>query len=501
MNPIQKEWLVIVAVLMLAMLIYPPWVKITNIVTPAAYATPLQTETQESAGYSWLLEPPKANNSPPFHYASIRIDYARLVTQWAVAAFVLGAGLLYFKGSDKKSLTEWWSSVNASAKPDSPPNPPNTPPPDSPSSEKPKSIDATLNEVEKLLQAAPPISEMQAPKTAGSGKQIAAQSSATKGRSQRSGLFWTSIGLVWVGIIGFIAIQWVTGKSRETQTPRDNPHTSIVSALEETNNAIVSQPQPVDDNAAIIEAQAAAEFEKDFYQKYPDLRPYGKVCDDVAAKLRASGYKGESREAVMKTFAKAAREELGRRFEQGDGGARDYFEAFAWYSLSAAQGDMNATASQDRVYPQATAEFEREFYETNPALKPYEAIADWAANDLAAKGLRGTKEQLMKEFADATRAEIDSLNARITAIKNRYNIQTASSLLQPPKVNYPTVAGVNPNPMINFILQHNAAADADEQRTAAYYQAIRQEVAKYMSTHQMALGQAAIFLGTGFPNH
>lgn len=483
MNPIQKQWLGLGTAVMVAMLIYPPWVKITQIVTRAPYATPLQTETQESAGYSWLLEPPRATN-PPAHgyenfYASIRIDYTRLFTQWAVAAFVLGAGLFYFKGSEKKSLEEWWSSVNASANPDSASDPPKTTPPVSPGSE-------------RKMPTAP-----------GSEKQVLAQRIETKRHSQRSGLFWMIIGLVWLCIIGFITVQWVTGgKSRVPKTPRDNPETSVVPALEETNNAIVNQQQHVDDNAANIEAQAAAEFEKDFYQKYPDLRPYRKVCDDVAAKLQASGYKGESREAVMQTFAKAAREELGRRFEQGDGVARDYFEAFAWYSLSAAQGDMNATACEDRVYPQATAEFEREFYETNPALKPYEAIADWAANDLAAKGLRGTKEQLMKEFADATRAEIDSLNARITAIKNRYNIQTASSLLQPPKVNYPTVAGVNPNPMINFILQHNAAADADEQRTAAYYQAIRQEVAKYMSTqHQMALGQAAVFLGTGFPNH
>ena len=106
MNPVQKELLVLGAAVMLAMTIYPPWVKIAHIVTPARTGSPLQTETQETAGYSWLLEPPKANNEY-LHYESVRIDYARLVTQWAVAVVVLGACLLFFKGSDKKSLAEW----------------------------------------------------------------------------------------------------------------------------------------------------------------------------------------------------------------------------------------------------------------------------------------------------------------------------------------------------------------------------------------------------------
>lgn len=127
MNPIQKQWLGLGAAVMAAMLIYPPWVKITH----PAYGNPVQTDVQQSAGYSWLLEPPKPDNLE-YYYTSIEIDYARLLTQWAVAAFVIGAGLLFFKDSDKKSLAEWWSSVGGSAKPAPPSNPPKPRPPPAP---------------------------------------------------------------------------------------------------------------------------------------------------------------------------------------------------------------------------------------------------------------------------------------------------------------------------------------------------------------------------------
>jgi len=40
------------------------------------------------------------------------------------------------------------------------------------------------------------------------------------------------------------------------------------------------------------------------------LIPYESVVDAVALKLKASGYKGESREAVMAEFAKEARNEI-----------------------------------------------------------------------------------------------------------------------------------------------------------------------------------------------
>lgn len=124
MNPIQKELLVYGAVVMLAMVAFPPWVRITQHVTPAFDKSAVQTETQESAGYSWLFEPPKANNQPSWGYGSyesVKIDFGRLVVQWATVAFVLGAALLYFKGSDKKSLQEWWSTFNRPPKSKEPP--------------------------------------------------------------------------------------------------------------------------------------------------------------------------------------------------------------------------------------------------------------------------------------------------------------------------------------------------------------------------------------------
>ena len=108
---------------------------------------------------------------------------------------------------------------------------------------------------------------------------------------KRSGLFWT-------GIIGFIAILWVIGKNQETNTTQENPNSSAASQVEKPNDA------------ADAEAQAAAQFRKDFFEKYPDLLPYESVVNAVAAKLQASGYKGESREAVMETFAKEARKEI-----------------------------------------------------------------------------------------------------------------------------------------------------------------------------------------------
>ena len=121
--------------------------------------------------------------------------------------------------------------------------------------------------------------------------EVAVQPSTTKSHNK-------SNGLVWVGVIGFFAILWLIGKNQETKTAQENP-----------NNSTMSQVQ-IPSNAADAEAQAAAKFRKDFFDKYPDLIPYESVVDAVAAKLQASGYKGESREAVMETFAKEARKNI-----------------------------------------------------------------------------------------------------------------------------------------------------------------------------------------------
>jgi hypothetical protein len=146
----------------------------------------------------------------------------------------------------------------------------------------------------------------------------------------------------------------------------------------------------------------------------------------------------------------------------------------------------------DRV-PSA-AEFEREFYARYPDLRPYEAIANWTANQLTANGLRGTKDELMEAFAKATREETQRLYWRIKEIKNRANNPTP--LPQPPPANFRSIGGDNINPMWNYIQQQNAAIAAHKQQMAAYDERdrlIQQENAKYvLGGRQMGLGQAAI---------
>ena len=61
------------------------------------------------------------------------------------------------------------------------------------------------------------------------------------------------------------------------------------------------------------EAQSAAQFRKEFFEKYPDLKPYEQITDAVASRLQASGFKANSREAVMEAFAKGTREEIARQ--------------------------------------------------------------------------------------------------------------------------------------------------------------------------------------------
>ncbi len=58
---------------------------------------------------------------------------------------------------------------------------------------------------------------------------------------------------------------------------------------------------------------AAIEFEQDFYDKYPDLKPYRSLVNVVAASVGAGGYPDESREARMEMYARAARAELERQ--------------------------------------------------------------------------------------------------------------------------------------------------------------------------------------------
>ena len=118
---------------MVAMLIFPPWTRLTHQVVLGTDRNLMQTETQDSAGYSLLLEPPKARQltdpgfaRPGDSYETVKIEFDRLLLQWLTVAFLTGAGLLYFKDSDKKSLAEWWSAVRTASPPK--PRPPPAPP-------------------------------------------------------------------------------------------------------------------------------------------------------------------------------------------------------------------------------------------------------------------------------------------------------------------------------------------------------------------------------------
>lgn len=120
MNPIQNQWLGLGAAVMVAMLICPPWTRTTQRVVLGSDRNLMQTETQDFAGYSLLFEPPPTrqlvHGAPGYQafpgdfHENVKIDFDRLLLQGLTVAFLTGAGLLFFKGSDKKSLAEWWSS-------------------------------------------------------------------------------------------------------------------------------------------------------------------------------------------------------------------------------------------------------------------------------------------------------------------------------------------------------------------------------------------------------
>jgi len=61
-EPVQKQWLVVGAVVMSVMLICPPWTKITTVVLGTDRSL-MQTETQAFTRYSLLWEPPLARQS------------------------------------------------------------------------------------------------------------------------------------------------------------------------------------------------------------------------------------------------------------------------------------------------------------------------------------------------------------------------------------------------------------------------------------------------------
>ena len=126
MNPIQKQWLGLGVAVMVAMLIFPPWTRLTHQVVLGTNRNLMQTETQDSAGYSLLLEPPKARQltdpgfaRPATLMRPLKLSSTCLLLQWLTVAFLTGAGLLYFKDSDKK----FWPNGGRQSGPPSPQTP------------------------------------------------------------------------------------------------------------------------------------------------------------------------------------------------------------------------------------------------------------------------------------------------------------------------------------------------------------------------------------------
>jgi hypothetical protein len=117
------------------------------------------------------------------------------------------------------------------------------------------------------------------------------------------------------GTAEWIPLASVPGVKSAPPPPPDSPNSEAQMSLHATLNLAekLLRQAPPNKAAKVQRPDAATAFRNDFFDKYPDLLPYESVVDAVAAKLQASGYKGESREAVMETFAKAARQEIARQ--------------------------------------------------------------------------------------------------------------------------------------------------------------------------------------------
>ena len=153
--------------------------------------------------------------------------------------------------------------------------------------------------------------------------------------------------------------------------------------------------------------------------------------------------------------------------------------------------NREGNTAQDNAGVQGAAEFEREFYTRYPDLRPYEAIANWAANQLTANGLRGTKDELMEAYARATREEAWSLSYRIEELKKRKEAERAWEDTPTPR---PNIASTDYRAWTDAINTSHAKQLAHDSGTVERYEeAIQQEKAKYaLVGRQMGLGQTAI---------
>jgi hypothetical protein len=106
MNAMQKHVLAGGAAVMLLMGLFPPWTKVTHEFARVGGDVSEHTETEQPAGYCFLFDPPEpvksSDSNGNTYHGSIKIDFNRLLLQWAMVAFVLVAALPYLKDCDKK---------------------------------------------------------------------------------------------------------------------------------------------------------------------------------------------------------------------------------------------------------------------------------------------------------------------------------------------------------------------------------------------------------------
>ena len=97
------------------------------------------------------------------------------------------------------------------------------------------------------------------------------------------------------------------------------------------------------DNAG---AQGAAEFEREFYARYPDLRQYEAIANWTANQLTANGLRG-TKDELMEAFAKATREEAWRLY----------------YRIEEIKNRANTLPQQNPIQVQGFGQFGRMFNE------------------------------------------------------------------------------------------------------------------------------------------
>jgi len=194
--------------------------------------------------------------------------------------------------------------------------------------------------------------------------------------------------------IGFQEFCMLTGYHLpvDRELPRSQQIEILMSAFQQ--RGIIpkkADASPAGETKELDPQAQAAEFEREFFQKYPDLKPHRAIVDAVAVRIRNSGNLPHSREARMVAFAKAAREQIKRQqqappatannldeisslkadAEKGDASSQaelaafyrsgvgvpyDPVEAYKWYSLAAAQGSPLALRNANEVAGSLTTE-------------------------------------------------------------------------------------------------------------------------------------------------